>query len=277
MEETEIRKAVSFEPLTTSPTGSEHDVHMDFSIDIVEDVAAEVEVVMRLSAFGLFREARKAADETLKRYIDYFPVAVEYLRLLYDQGDFAMLRQEAEKFRKRDYRLKDAVPKDQSHFLLLLCDVRKLGVEVPLPEDLQSITRQMNRMSDRTDETTSQNLAADIQARAGLRGMLLTRIERLCAVRTGVIGGTELAELSRSPRLIFEPWPLLTMMVRDFLEKALELCFWPYHDHGPELSTYQIWDLIRPMVDDSIDLDEEQVMGRIGIFLSFCEGVLRRN
>jgi hypothetical protein len=65
---------------------------MDFSIDIVEDVPAEVENVMHLATVGLFKEAREAAGLTMERYLDHFPVLIEFLRLLYDQGDYQSLR-----------------------------------------------------------------------------------------------------------------------------------------------------------------------------------------
>ncbi|KAK5715946.1 hypothetical protein LTR15_009771 [Elasticomyces elasticus] len=270
MEEAEICNSVSFEPQSGSPTGSEQDVHLDFSIDIVEDVAAEVEAVMRLSVFGLFREARKAADETMKRYLGYFPVAVEYLRLLYDQGDFDMLRQEAERFREGDYRLEDAVPEDLD-LLLLLCDLRNLGGEVPLLEDLESMKKQTDRIC---NDSSFGDVGAGTLDRLHSRTEVLMRLERLCAARTGL-----LAEPSE------EPWPLLSAMVRDFVakeqywiaEKALELCFWSYGFGKSILPTNDIWNLIELIIDTPFGYDEDHVLGRIGVLLSFCEGALRRS
>ncbi|KAK5675622.1 hypothetical protein LTS10_011722 [Elasticomyces elasticus] len=142
----EEANSVSVESQARLSTESEQDVHMDFSIDIVEDVAAEVEAVMRLSVFGLFREARKAADETLKRYLGCFPVAVEYLRLLYDQGDFDILQLEATSFREGVYQLEDAVP-GELDLILLLCEIRNLSSESPLQEDLKTIKRQIDQTS----------------------------------------------------------------------------------------------------------------------------------
>ncbi|KAK4948920.1 hypothetical protein LTR10_012293 [Elasticomyces elasticus] len=279
MQEAEICKSVSFEPQAAAPTGSEHDVHLDFTVDIVEDVAAEVEEVMRLSAFGLFGEARKAADETLRPHLGpliYFPIAAEFLRLLYDQGDFDMLRQEAEKLHRGDGQLQDALPGDLE-LLLLLCDIRNLGSEVPLREDLGSISRQIYRIHN-TTYFKDDVYWADMEGRRRLRSLLLKATERLCAVRMGISS----EQLHAPPTM--KPWPLLSCLVQDFLakgqywlaEKSLELCFWPYEYCGHVLPTNTIWELIGSMIDVSLGSDEGNILGRIGVLLSFCEGVLRR-
>ena len=65
---------------------------MDFSIDIVEDVPALVEEMMRLGALGYFKNARKLCDGVLARHTSTFAVAVECMRLLLRQGDFERLR-----------------------------------------------------------------------------------------------------------------------------------------------------------------------------------------
>jgi hypothetical protein len=64
---------------------------MEFDMKIVEDVTAEAESIMHLDAVGQFKEAREAAATTVERYLDSFPVLIEFLRLLYDQGDYVAL------------------------------------------------------------------------------------------------------------------------------------------------------------------------------------------
>lgn len=60
---------------------------LNFSLDVVEDIYAEVEEVMRLSGHGRFREARKLSNDTLAKHTDIFAVLAEDLRSLLDQGD----------------------------------------------------------------------------------------------------------------------------------------------------------------------------------------------
>ncbi|KAK5722001.1 hypothetical protein LTR17_014505 [Elasticomyces elasticus] len=316
MEEAEIRNSVSFEPHATSPTGSEHDIHMDFSIDILEDVAAEVEAVMRLSAFGLFREARKAADDTLRRYLDNFPVAVEYLRLLHDQGDFEGLRQETDKFQRGEYRLEDALPGDID-MVLLLCDIRNLSSKWPLMEDLSRGLRQIDRI-ERPNLAKFEPSWASVkddpyyaghEGRQYLRGMMVEAVEQICAVRMSATsictdkvdeksstlvpdpGRTDRtdddggkAEQLRPPS-VGKAWPSLTRMVQKFVvgkqywfaEKALEVCFWPYLELEPILAVSDIWALIEPIIHNPFGSDEGHMLGRIGILLAFCEGALYRD
>ncbi|KAK5734523.1 hypothetical protein LTR17_008883 [Elasticomyces elasticus] len=235
MQEAETLKSVSFEHKPAALMVSEHDVHMDFTVEVVEDVAAEVEAVMRLNAFGLFGEAREAADETLRPYLGHFPIAADFLRLLYDQGDFDILRQEAEKLRQGDGHLHDALPGDLE-LLLLLCDIRNLNTEVPLREDLENL-----------------------EGRRCLRSLLLKATERLCA-------------------------DFLAKEQYWIAEKSLELCFWPYEHCGHVLPTNTIWDLIEPIVDAPLGSekgkdegkDEGNMLGGVGVLLSFCEGILRQ-
>ena len=57
---------------------------MVFKIDVVQDIAGQVEEMARLGAFGQFREAREQAEDLFSRQEDIFPVKVECMRLLYD-------------------------------------------------------------------------------------------------------------------------------------------------------------------------------------------------
>jgi hypothetical protein len=59
-----------------------------------------VENVMHLATVGLFAEAREAAASTMERYLDSFPILIEFLRLLYDQGDYLSLRDHVQTAKK---------------------------------------------------------------------------------------------------------------------------------------------------------------------------------
>lgn len=61
---------------------------MEFTLDVIEDVASRVEDMMRLCALGHFREARQQSADLLDRRSDVFPVKVECMRLLLEQGDY---------------------------------------------------------------------------------------------------------------------------------------------------------------------------------------------
>ncbi|CAG8950025.1 hypothetical protein HYFRA_00004359 [Hymenoscyphus fraxineus] len=84
-----------------TPLDAEGGFVMDFNVEIVEDVAAEIENVMRLGAVGAFEEARNMSKETVEHHLDTFPVLVEYLRLLYDQGDYISLEENVQKALER--------------------------------------------------------------------------------------------------------------------------------------------------------------------------------
>ncbi|KAK4900487.1 hypothetical protein LTR27_002203 [Elasticomyces elasticus] len=261
MHEADTYDVVSSEP---HATGFEQDLHMDFSVDIVEDVAAEVEAVMRLCAFGLFGEARRAADETLKLHLSCFPVLVEYMRLLYDQGDFDMLRQEAERCRQSD-RFEDASPGDLE-ILLLLCDIRHLSSELPSQEDLDSISMQLKRITAILHVPVAYGYAEEAHLRVSLqacqtpRNLLLWRAQELFAIRTGIPAG------ARSHYV--EPWSLFSCLVQSLLaqeqywiaERALELCFWPSGNGGVVLLINDIWHLIEPLIDTPVSFDEDHML-----------------
>ena len=51
------------------------------------DVDKDIDDVVRFGAFGQFEKARSIVDESLGELDDKFFVAVEIMRLLYDQGD----------------------------------------------------------------------------------------------------------------------------------------------------------------------------------------------
>lgn len=64
---------------------------MEFTLDIVSNIAQDVEEVARQGALGNFRKAHTMYEEALKTHRNKFPVYAEYLRLCLDGGDWASL------------------------------------------------------------------------------------------------------------------------------------------------------------------------------------------
>jgi hypothetical protein len=64
---------------------------MDFTLDVVSNIAQDVEDVARQGALGNFRKAHSMYEEALKPHRAKFPVYAEYLRLCLDGGDWASL------------------------------------------------------------------------------------------------------------------------------------------------------------------------------------------
>lgn len=65
---------------------------MTFSFDVIEDVAEQVEEMMRLGALGYFAHARAISDSIDPRHLSSFAVVAEQMRLLLDQGDYQALQ-----------------------------------------------------------------------------------------------------------------------------------------------------------------------------------------
>jgi hypothetical protein len=65
---------------------------MNFSFKVTEfTLAQKVEAVARESALGHFNQAHEMFKEALEEHKDHFAIYAEYLRLLYDEGDFKAL------------------------------------------------------------------------------------------------------------------------------------------------------------------------------------------
>jgi hypothetical protein len=67
---------------------------MDFTLDVVSNIAQDVEDVARQGALGNFRKAHSMYEEALKTHRARFPVYADYLRLSLDGGDWASLAKE---------------------------------------------------------------------------------------------------------------------------------------------------------------------------------------
>lgn len=76
-------------PSIATPSGPEKDLTLDFSFE--RDVNRDVGDVIRFGAFGRFKESRLLVEDTLQQFDNIFPVAVEIMRLMYDQGDLSQL------------------------------------------------------------------------------------------------------------------------------------------------------------------------------------------
>ena len=69
---------------------------MTFSFDVIEDVAEQVEEMMRLGALGYFAHARAISDSIDPRHLSSFTVVAEQMRLLLDEGDYETLQGRAQ-------------------------------------------------------------------------------------------------------------------------------------------------------------------------------------
>jgi hypothetical protein len=70
-------------------TDDRGDLVMNFTFE--NDVNRDIEDVVRLGTFGQYDKARLIAEESLKDLDDEFTIAVEVMRLMYDQGDVVQL------------------------------------------------------------------------------------------------------------------------------------------------------------------------------------------
>ncbi|RMY77874.1 hypothetical protein D0862_13472 [Hortaea werneckii] len=64
---------------------------MDFRIEVVDNIEAQVEEMMRLGALGYFKKARQVSQSIALEYQQNFEVAFEQLRLMLDQGAYTDL------------------------------------------------------------------------------------------------------------------------------------------------------------------------------------------
>ncbi|KAI7227085.1 hypothetical protein KC330_g8555 [Hortaea werneckii] len=64
---------------------------MDFAIEVVKDIEAQLEEMMRLGALGYFKEARQVAQSIAPEYQQKFEVVFEQLKLMLYQGAYTDL------------------------------------------------------------------------------------------------------------------------------------------------------------------------------------------
>jgi hypothetical protein len=66
---------------------------LDMTLDIVEDIPAELEDFIFLSRLAIFEEAKGLFEQNLRPYISFFPVLAEYTDMLLEEGLYADLTQ----------------------------------------------------------------------------------------------------------------------------------------------------------------------------------------
>lgn len=93
---------------------------MDFAIEVVEDIEAQMEEMMRLGALGYFKEARQVSQSIAPEYQQKFEVVFEQLRLMLDQGAYVDLIARAESFPK------NACTPEQSALIALMVAITHL-------------------------------------------------------------------------------------------------------------------------------------------------------
>jgi hypothetical protein len=97
--------STSLSSSTVSFSESEDDA--TFSFNFVRDVEGDIDDVVRLGALGRFAEARALLEQSLNAIDNIAPIAVEIMRLMYDQGDLAQLYTYASAFLADDDCRKD--------------------------------------------------------------------------------------------------------------------------------------------------------------------------
>lgn len=92
--------ATSLSTSTVSLSGGEEEDEDDinFSFDFVRDIESDIDDVVRLGALGRFVGARSRIQDSLKVIDNIAPIAVEVMRLMYDQGDIFQLYRYASAF-----------------------------------------------------------------------------------------------------------------------------------------------------------------------------------
>lgn len=76
---------------SSSITPGTHDggsIFLSQEIDVVEDIAGELEDFILLSRLGLFDDATNFFKKNLELYLDKFPVFIEYADMLHAAGKF---------------------------------------------------------------------------------------------------------------------------------------------------------------------------------------------
>jgi thioredoxin-like negative regulator of GroEL len=103
-----------FRDLRPHQINDDNDIEIQIECVIEEDTMEELEDFMRLTRQGLFTQALNLFNETLKESLDKFPVLVEYVECLYDQGQTSQASQFLHQQRNA------AFSKEEKHLLELL-------------------------------------------------------------------------------------------------------------------------------------------------------------
>lgn len=95
---------------------------MEFQIEAVDDVEAQVEEMMRLGALGYFKEARQLSQSIAPAHQQTFEVVFQQLMLMLDQGAYTDLIEKADSHSKND------CPAEQSDVIALMVAIARVSV-----------------------------------------------------------------------------------------------------------------------------------------------------
>jgi hypothetical protein len=280
--------AVHYQTLT--PIDKDGGFVMDFSIDVMEDIPAEVENVMHLATVGLFREAREAAASTMERYLDKFPILIEFLRLLYDQGDYLSLRdhvQTAIEYKKKwddEQILLLSLFEDltlvhlqgYSHHVFQRLESRNLVVQNFNSTALGAMSEEQVSMTDtwRLAELSETNRFQSLAI------SLMIRLKYLRYQYQGAITATNFV-LWSTKKTDNAPYAFFEHMLQQenywAAVNALEVCLRKAKKHFHTLNFTRLWEAIEPLATRCSANDPEEVLwATTNLLQTFCEGLLRR-
>lgn len=141
----------------TSSVSEEEELVLDFGFGLEHDI----QDIVRLGTLGQFQQARSLADESLKELDYLFPIAIEIMRLMYDQEDFKALHAYTKDLMSRRLRHESWTP-TAVYILHLVHDVSgmlqgNLTNAVTTPYDLSAAN-----MSGRNPENLDNEQVSDI-------------------------------------------------------------------------------------------------------------------
>lgn len=146
---------------------NQDDSPLEFSFE--SDVDSVIGDIVRLGTLGQFKQARLLAEEYLKQVDHVFPVAVEIMRLSYDQGDGEYMRQYTKELLSRS---KDFLEHNgwTAGAMRILCLMHDLFAEpknhVMTPTDRAAVKAEISYDNDFDDQ----------QVRSGLAHMKLPKL-----------------------------------------------------------------------------------------------------
>ncbi|GLA57973.1 hypothetical protein AtubIFM54640_005775 [Aspergillus tubingensis] len=91
--------------------------NLSFELELEEDFESEIQHFSKLSRERNYAKAHEFFDSVLKKHIGFFPVAVEYADMLYEQGCYRQLSKFLE---ERIDAIRDKWPKDETQLLRLM-------------------------------------------------------------------------------------------------------------------------------------------------------------
>ncbi|RMZ14634.1 hypothetical protein D0864_00117 [Hortaea werneckii] len=102
--------------------GEDDSFTMECKIEVVDDIEAQVEEMMRLGALGYFKEARQLSQSIAPAHQQTFEVVFEQLRLMLDQGAYTDL------IEKADSHPKNVCTAEQSDLIALMVAIAHVSM-----------------------------------------------------------------------------------------------------------------------------------------------------